>query len=541
MTGAGFRPEVQALRALAVTMVVVNHLWPAQLPGGFAGVDVFFVISGFLITGHLTRELVVTGRLDLPSFWSRRVRRLLPAALVVLAACLVLTLVALPSSAWRENLGQIVGSTFYVENWVLVASSTDYFAAEDAASTVQHYWSLSVEEQFYLVWPLVLVAGVWLAARGSGPRGPRIRRTIVTSITVAAVASFAASVVLAGSVGGGGGYFSTATRVWEFMAGAALVFLPGTMRVPTGIAVAAGWLGVAVIVACAFGLRGTSGYPGALALLPVVGTMLVIAAGTPRSRWSTSWILRRRSVQYLGDVSYSLYLWHWPLIVVAPFALVAVGGLASWWQRAVVLALSLVLAGLTKRYVEERFRRASAGMPRTRANRRALLVPLTAGVAMLAAVGTVTAVLVTPRAQAVEQALETLRDDGCLGAYAVANGCADPFGWAATLDPVLATADRVPVCDSSLGRPAMGDTAASCVYGDVVAKPVIAVVGDSHAQILAHEIARWALQHGTPSQSSPRPRAPSSRRSDWCSRTRTVRRRRSRRRAGTHVVRRPSA
>ncbi|TQJ30873.1 acyltransferase family protein [Microbacterium sp. SLBN-146] len=495
MTGVGFRPEVQALRALAVMMVVVNHLWPAQLPGGFAGVDVFFVISGFLITGHLTRELVATGRMDLPSFWSRRVRRLLPAALAVLAACLVLTLGMLPSSMWRENLGQIVASTFYVENWVLVASSTDYFAAEDAATTVQHYWSLSVEEQFYLVWPLMLVVAVWLATRSSGPRGSQRRRAIVTSIAIVGLVSLAASIVFAG-IPGGGGYFSTVTRVWEFMAGAALVFLPTLTRWPAWVAVMAGWLGVAVIVACAFGLRGATDYPGVVALLPVVGTVLVIAGGSPLSRWSISSIARRRSVRYLGDISYSLYLWHWPLIVAAPFALVAAGGFASWWQRALVLALSVVLAGLTKRYVEERFRRAPAGVPRTTANRRALILPLAAGVVMLAAAGTVMTVVVTPRAHAVEQAFDALREDGCLGADAVVNGCDDPFGTGPSLDPMLAAADRVPVCGSSLGRPAAGETAATCVYGDAATRPVIAVVGDSHAQIIAYYTARWALEHG---------------------------------------------
>lgn len=489
-----FRPEVQALRAVAVMMVVINHLWPSVLPGGFAGVDVFFVISGFLITAHLFRELESTGRVDLPSFWSRRIRRLLPAALVVLAACFVLTVTVLPSSAWRENLAQILASTVYVENWVLVGAATDYFAAENAATTVQHYWSLSLEEQFYLVWPVVLALVTWLAVRRG--RGGRLRGPLMGLIAVIGVLALAYSILLSLGSGNAGAYFSTLTRAWEFMAGAALVFALERRRLPGAAAIVAGWLGLAIVIASAFLLRGGPSYPGAVALIPVAGAVLVIAAGSPLSAWSTRRISQLRPVQYLGDISYSLYLWHWPLIVVAPFALVAVGGLSTWWQRMLILALSVVLAALTKRFVEDRFRAAPAGLPRRRANRRAFLAPVTAAIAMVVAVTAVNVLVVAPRTEAVERAVEQMRSEGCLGADAIRNECADPFGAASTLDPMLATADRVPVCDPSLGREPDGETAATCVYGDADNDPVIAVIGDSHAQILSFYTARWALDHG---------------------------------------------
>lgn len=497
MTSRGvdrFRPEVQALRALAVAMVVVGHLWPAQLPGGFAGVDVFFVISGYLITSHLLRELDATQRIDLTSFWSRRIRRLLPAALLVLVASFVLTLTVMPSSAWRENLGQILASTFYVENWVLVGTATDYFAAENAATLVQHYWSLSVEEQFYLVWPVALLGTVWLATR-RGASG-RHRRVVVALIAVAGGLSLGLSIALALGAGDAGAYFSTLTRVWEFMAGAALVIALEGRRMPAPVAVVAGWLGLAIVAASAFLLRGGTSFPGAVALIPVVGAVLVIAAGVPASRWSTGWLVRLRPVQYLGDISYSLYLWHWPLIVAAPFALVAFGGLTAWWQRLIILAVSVALAAVTKRFVEDRFRSAPAGVPRRAANRRALLVPVTAGVAMVMAVVAVNVLVVTPRAQAAERAVTERRAAGCLGADAVRNDCPDPFGAASTIDPMLAVTDRVLTCDPTIGRAAGEEATASCLYGDVYEDPVIAVVGDSHAQILAYYVARWALAHG---------------------------------------------
>ena len=166
--GAGspgrIRADIQGLRALAVGMVVIYHLWPNRLTGGFVGVDVFFVISGFLITSHILSSPPVTGR-DLAVFWRRRVRRLLPASLLVLGVTAVATRIVAPASRWEDTAAQIISSALYVQNWTLASGSVDYLAAENAASPVQHFWSLSVEEQFYLVWPVLFFAVFYLAAR----------------------------------------------------------------------------------------------------------------------------------------------------------------------------------------------------------------------------------------------------------------------------------------------------------------------------------------------------------------------------------------
>ncbi|MDR1355961.1 MAG: acyltransferase [Propionibacteriaceae bacterium] len=161
------RSEVQALRAVAVLGVVVFHVWPGvgMFSGGFLGVDIFFVISGFLITSHILREIASSGRLSLGGFWLRRIRRLLPAALSVLAASLVMVWLWVPKVFWVATLRQVVASALYFQNWVLAADSVDYFAADETATLVQHYWSLSVEEQFYIIWPLLTVLVVWLVAR----------------------------------------------------------------------------------------------------------------------------------------------------------------------------------------------------------------------------------------------------------------------------------------------------------------------------------------------------------------------------------------
>ena len=164
-----FLPHVQGLRAVAVMLVVLYHVWPGRLSGGYVGVDVFFVISGFLITGQLARELERTGRIDLPSFWAKRARRLLPASITVLVFCSLAVLFLLPLSSLVAETREILASTFYVENWQLALGSVDYLASHDAA-TVQHYWSLSLEEQFYLIWPLLLLGATWLGVRYFGRR-----------------------------------------------------------------------------------------------------------------------------------------------------------------------------------------------------------------------------------------------------------------------------------------------------------------------------------------------------------------------------------
>jgi peptidoglycan/LPS O-acetylase OafA/YrhL len=157
-----FQPHIQGLRAIAVVLVVLYHFWPGRLSGGYIGVDIFFVISGFLITGQLARELDRTGRISLPSFWAKRARRLLPASLLVLMFGVIVTLFILPLSSLVSSLKEIVASALYVENWSLAAGSVDYLASHDA-TVAQHYWSLSVEEQFYIIWPLLLLGATWLA------------------------------------------------------------------------------------------------------------------------------------------------------------------------------------------------------------------------------------------------------------------------------------------------------------------------------------------------------------------------------------------
>ncbi|MCW2831697.1 MAG: acyltransferase [Aeromicrobium sp.] len=347
------RPEIQALRAGAALLVVLYHLRPGRLPGGFMGVDVFFVISGFLITSHLAREATTTGHIRLGRFWARRARRLLPAAYLVLAASALAVYLWMPLLNWGQNFREILASALYFQNWRLAADAVDYLAAENAPSVAQHYWTLSVEEQFYLAWPLLVLASIMLAARVK--TRPLLTVTAVTAVATAV--SFAYSLWLTYE-NVSFAYFSTFTRAWEFGAGALLALL--TLRTSTGrrqprsldprVGALVSWAGLGVLVYCGLELTGSTPFPGLAALLPVLATVAVIAVGMPASRLSPSRLINWRFVQWTGDISYPLYLWHCPPIVILP---VALGHELGLWERIAILVATFGAAAVTKRFVED--------------------------------------------------------------------------------------------------------------------------------------------------------------------------------------------
>ncbi|MFI7585657.1 acyltransferase family protein [Spongisporangium articulatum] len=469
--GPGFLPGVQALRAVAALLVVTFHLWPGVVRGGFAGVDVFFVISGFLITGHLARELERTGRVGLVAFYARRMKRLLPAALTVLATCVVGTILIEPISLWNRALQEVLASALYVENWSLAAGSVDYFAADDPPTAAQHYWSLSVEEQFYIAWPLLLLLATGLLAR----RLPR-RGAPVAVAAVIGLVSFTHSV----SATGPAQYFDTFTRAWEFAAGGLLALSLGAGRLPRRVAVTVLWAGLAAVLGGGLWLTESMRFPGYLALIPVGGAAAVIAAGTPGGPLSPSAVLRSRLVQFLGNISYALYLWHWPLVVLfgREAGTTAPNGVPRW----VLLMGSVVLATASTYLIEAPVRRLTV---RTR---RGHLFTLTAGftgMAVLAAAclaGQGHAARVEARASAQAAALQE-NLPGCYGAPALdpsrpqCAGAGDDTN--PVPSPVAAFEDKPKACLQDIGRAALR----VCAFGASAsaATRTVAVVGDSHS------------------------------------------------------------
>lgn len=366
------RPEIQGLRAVAVALVFAYHLWPDRLPGGFIGVDMFFVISGYLIIGHLVREVRATGSVRLGRFWERRARRILPLALVVLAVTGIASWLLTSGDDRLQYLEETIASVFFVENWLLAANSVDYIRADYDPSPVQHFWSLGVEEQFYIFLPLLIALTVAIVARRRGHVGDR---PIIALLAVLFVASFALSVVLS-TTSPSVAYFATPVRLWEFLAGGLLSLAVITLSA-SGRAVAAA-LGVALVAVSAFLVTGDAPFPGWIAIFPVVGTLLLIAAG------SSTWFARASAaapVLWLGGISYGVYLWHWPLIAFAPAAMDQIGVGA----KALIIVSALGLAWFTKVVVEDPIRFSPRWRPK---NRPTLTTLLAAATAMMLVAGT---------------------------------------------------------------------------------------------------------------------------------------------------------
>ena len=328
------RLDIQGLRAVAVVAVVVDHL-TGHPRGGFLGVDVFFVISGFLITGLLLRDEQGHGRISLVGFYRRRVKRLFPAAVTVTLLTVLGAALLFPAGRVRSVIGDGLAATVFGANWRFLAVDTDYFASSGPVSPLRHYWSLSVEEQFYVVWPLTLVVVFAVATRLGADRrratllGAGVAAVLLTGVSlVAAISQTAADPVTA--------YFSTLTRGWELGLGAVLAIVVPFLRAPRIVLTAMSWCGTAVIGVGLFAVTENQvPYPGAL--WPCLGAALVVAAvsGDERAgethigqarRQPPNFILNNRIAGYLGDISYSIYLVHFPVIVFAAALLGAPSG-----------------------------------------------------------------------------------------------------------------------------------------------------------------------------------------------------------------------
>lgn len=470
--------------------MLAYHAGVPVISGGFVGVDVFFVISGFLITGLIVREVQRTGRLALGRFYARRIRRLLPATAVVLVATAALTVLVLPPTRWSAITWEIATAATYVVNWRLADQSVDYLTAENAPSPVQHFWSLAVEEQFYIIWPLLILALVWWHRRS----GWSLRRTLMAGLALIAVPSFVWSVMLTDSLPGRA-YFVTTTRVWELAAGAALAIAATRLaRMPRAAAVVLGWLGLAAIVTAGLAYSSATPFPGTTALLPVLGTAAVIAAGVSLPENGAGRVLRWGPFQDIGALSYSLYLWHWPLVVAAT----AVFGQLSVAQGVLVVGFSVVPAWLSYRLVEYPIHHARALVTRPG---RAFVVG-----AVATAIG-VGAAVVPSIAQpefdvgADAPGASVLGDDPANDPDAVPVDQVDSI----TPDPLVAHDDNADVYDDGCHQIQDDASLLSCAYGDTGSDFVVALVGDSHAaqwQPALAEIAEtrgWRLETYTKS------------------------------------------
>ncbi|MFJ4164888.1 acyltransferase family protein [Microbacterium sp. NPDC089698] len=474
----GYRRDIDGLRAVAILLVVVYHVWIGRVSGG---VDVFLMISAFFLTGSFVRRMEAGKRLAVGSFLLSRFRRLMPAASVVLAATLGACWLLLPQTAWPQLWKEGWASLGYVQNWVLAADGVDYYAHDSAlASPLQHFWSLSVQGQVFVLWPLLFLLGALIV------RWTKKSPTVVMAwlFGLVFVGSLAFSIWETADLQTFA-YFDTRARLWEFAAGSLLALAVPRLRLNRFLRAALGWIGLAGIVVCGMVIDVRGGFPGYLALWPIVSAALVIVAGTrPQGEhpelgeFGPGRFLATRPVLFLGRDAYALYLVHWPVLIL--WLNVRERPQASFLDGLAIIAISLVLARLVTMFVERPLR--LAGGQRGSVWRNAGVVLLCAVV--VASVLVPWQILTTSKAAA-EQAAYADEYTGAMGGDTARDGKGIPVipipgddaGRWAELDEACSGrfASDIPEVQESCTQTSNADTA----------KHLVVVIGDSHANEFA--------------------------------------------------------
>jgi len=523
-TPNSFRADIEGLRAIAVLLVVVYHAEIGPFHGGLVGVDVFFVVSGFLITSLLLREQEQTGRISLGNFWARRVRRLLPASLLVVVATLIAARSML-SPILLEGLGRdALAAVGFVINIVFGYRANDYLAgqmADVAPSALLHFWSLAVEEQFYLVWPLIVWGLTRFALRA---------RTIAAVVGALGVASLVACLVLTQS-SPVWAFYLLPTRAWELLAGAALALAGARLAaIPQAARSAIGWTGIAGIVVASLVISDTTSFPGYAALLPVIATAAVIAAGAAPSALAPGRLLGMRPLQWIGARSYAIYLWHWPALILSE----AKWGPLDAPERTVVMTVAVLLAVLAHALVENPVRHSR--YLGARARRSYALGVALVGIGLAASAITISAdTEITGSGSAVAPTLVPVSSATPSTAVPATTepdtpGSSDPGlppepttttpeptleELLARIEPLVADAVRTDAVPSNLVPPlsrnsaelptpytddCLGDSdeteAGDCAYGKIDSTTSIAIVGDSHSAQWQPALASIAERRG---------------------------------------------
>ncbi|MBW0017074.1 MAG: acyltransferase [Mycobacterium sp.] len=488
-----FRPDIEGLRAVAVLAVVLYHAGIPGSAGGYIGVDVFFVISGFLITGLLWREVASTNAVALGRFYGARARRLLPAAATVGVATAIGAAAVLPPLQARSVFVDGIASMLYVGNYRFAAQSTDYLAADLPPSPFQHYWSLGVEEQFYLVWPMLIIATAWLARRLNRDASRATPYAVV--LTLVAAASLTTAFFWT-HTSPAWAFFSLPTRAWELAAGGLVALsIKQWRRLALVPATIVGWGGLGLILLTCTQLGPGTPYPGTAALLPVLGTALVIGGGCVTRSLGVGRVLCKPAMRAIGRVSYSWYLWHWPVLMLLPPMLGDPGGLPG---RLAATVVSAGLAVVTMHLVENPGRFAAALRQSATASLGAagaatavaacacavLLTvvpapvghgPATPSAKIVALPTPVGPAPVSPQEAQVRNAFAQVRD----AVAASASLRAVP----SNLNPALAAApaDKAAVFVNGCVRSWRDVGQAECASADTAAPTTVALVGDSHA------------------------------------------------------------
>lgn len=303
-----FRPEIEGVRAVAAFLVAIYHIWIGSVSGG---VDVFFIVSGYLITTSLLSKMEREGRINLLDYLLGLVKRLFPIAFTVLFVTALISILLMPQGQWKQIISEILSSAFYFQNWQLATNTVDYLAQNNEASPLQHFWALSIQGQFYVVWPLVILLTYFIARKIL--KMP-VRKTLLGVLGTIFAASIAYSIHITAE-NQPWAYFDTFARVWEFSLGGILALLIPYLVFKKPVSTIMGWLGLAIVCLTGVLLPVSSVFPGYAALLPTTGVILVIIAAENSSRFGVDKLLGSKPFLYFGSISYGFYLWHWPLLI----------------------------------------------------------------------------------------------------------------------------------------------------------------------------------------------------------------------------------
>ncbi len=467
-----YRGDLQGVRAVAVVAVLLFHVWPTVFRGGFVGVDVFFVISGFLITSLLAAEIKQKGKVDLLQFWARRLMRLLPAATVVLLASLAGALVFLPRTEFINSAHHVFASALYVENWALVAQSVDYWATGQAPSPVQHYWSLSIEEQFYFVWPPVVALTAFVSSFG----WLSFRKAAAAVIAVILAGSLALSVLP--GLDAGDAYFKTTTRAWELALGGLIAILWSKISITGWLRAALGWLGLTLVTLAILFINEQMRFPGHIALVPTLGAALLLISGD--ARWSPYRMLALKPVAYVGDISYAVYLWHWPIVIFSRPLGEDAGKAAN---PLLIMGLTFALAIATKYLVEDPFRHGRLSFHlRSSTRARGILKAFIAALLMIGITAGLAAALEVRQIRINEELLQqnfasSIKDPNYPGAAAL------DARWPAKVPPDMPLRPNPQIAETDMRyryRDCM-NMGKVCEFGNAQGKTTVVLAGDSHA------------------------------------------------------------
>lgn len=340
-----YRNDIQGVRAIGAILIMIYHIWFSKVSGG---VDVFFVVSGYFMAGMLARSYLRNGRVNPFEFWGRIIRRIAPLAYTVIAATFIAGWFLMPPNLWRDSINEVLTSALHIENWHLIRVGTDYLASSNPPSPLQQFWALSLQMQFYFFLPLILFLSIALSKLVGS------YKVVLFVVALIIVLSFGFSIYYT-DINPVAAYFHTGTRAWEFFVGVAIFIASPFISLSSTVSRVLMWVGFLLILAVGVFVPDSATYPGYIAALPVAAAGIMIIAGISDKTGYVYQILSSKFLVYIGGISFSLYLWHWPILIyfqhysgVMPSEMTLIEGL-------LIIALAFTLSVISKNLIENPF------------------------------------------------------------------------------------------------------------------------------------------------------------------------------------------